>query len=191
MLLVRTPAREQGTSIPSVTEMPSPRSSTLLDDPDQTSSGIWLHAASRSGDAMLIRGLLSNRANRSRTSPAPPAGLRDRSGCAVRQSRPRAQAPVPKDASLFPLSLATVNQAFRDVIAVAPPALGRPLHIEWLTICVEDFPASGLEMDRFEVPRPRAAFSFSRCCTLSQTSLGRIASCCPGWRSCLWRISPI
>ena len=30
MLLVRTPAREQGTSIPSVTEMPSSRSSTLL-----------------------------------------------------------------------------------------------------------------------------------------------------------------
>lgn len=100
MLLVCTPEREQGTSILSVTNMPSSRSSALS-MPSTRDAAASVSSCSRWKRFDADSRLLLHQANRSRTSQAFPTSLRDRSEHAPRQSPAPAQAAAPKDASLF------------------------------------------------------------------------------------------
>src|SRR5208282_2178121 len=138
MLLVRTPAREQGTWIPSVTDMPSSRRWTL----SMTSVRQAILSASICNCRKEVRGRFESGSHVRRIDP----GLLERfqQARAIAQHVPCSDGHRPFDlrrrqTPSFSIVIGgPVNEAFGDIIAIASTGLRRPLHVERLTICVEE-----------------------------------------------------
>ena len=93
--------------------------------------------------------------------------------------------------ALFCVLRLASDQCFGDVIAVAALAFCCSLHVQRLAAFVEQLARQRTARCLGLAAFAAAAVRLRSCCwTRSQSSRLTIASCCPGWRSFLCRISP-